>query len=616
MKKVFKHAYAVIFLFLIVFLFTACEDIEGIANAEDFKEQTFFLYGKNYDRCIDSDEELQYFVWHTVLYQENNVDFYINMENENKTTINNKVVEAISEYPEYSGINVSYGSYYVKKDSITSIYTLINLDYYLNIDKVESEDIETYGKSGTGFGATTDQTIKYVYGYTNGVPSVKKYTREDVSATEWTELASDEIVPYSQDTTGIVQFSSTSNNRCYEKDGNNVKIAEFAIDSSERETYSVYNSEQLLSAVMYGKRPIFEDSTSVAYTIYQNAKTILRQINTDEMSDYEKVLNIYDYIIGHNTYDNTIIDFMSLSGNSYVTTFGNCAVFYLEGILYDLDHQYAVCDGISKAFALLCGIEGIECYKINGIAGGGNHAWNIVGFKKDISDTEKSFYFVDITWSDRVYSDSEIEKELPTHYYFLVDKEQLEIEGTRTYLWNPVDEETVDYDYYEESYLDVSQDINLLIQSQEELSNLGDYCRENDKDFVEFKLGVDAIDMLDGVVGNMAGSIFKFVDEENGEAPSIGMNYLGGRPVKSFEYENNTYLIDQNKVYIVNGTTATLLTLIVSHKFMIGLTQFIYAEKQTTATTEMIDSFLQLALGTGYSRTIFGNSDLISVWFV
>ena len=52
---------------------------------------------------------------------------------------------------------------------------------------------------------------------------------------------------------------------------------------------------------------------------------------------------------------------------------------------------YAVCEGYSKAFELLCYYAGIECTLVTGTGGGGPHMWNAVRL-------EDGWYYTDTTW--------------------------------------------------------------------------------------------------------------------------------------------------------------------------------------------------------------------------
>lgn len=213
----------------------------------------------------------------------------------------------------------------------------------------------------------------------------------------------------------------------------------FYIDSV-KETMSVSTSNMLYKAVAWGYKPEFMGSQADnLQQIYDNAKDALSYIVSDDMSEYEKVHAIYDYIIYNVRYDHDCAnakdkyenrfdlsederEFLSL--NEKMKYYG----YYLEGIFLDKFYKkdmHAVCDGKSKAFVLMCGIEGITAVRISGEATSdgknfGGHAWNKVLL--DLNGTgDKEWYFVDTTWGD-VGDDS---KEFLSHAYFLLSDDEV-----------------------------------------------------------------------------------------------------------------------------------------------------------------------------------------------
>ena len=145
----------------------------------------------------------------------------------------------------------------------------------------------------------------------------------------------------------------------------------FAINS-RTETFDVYNSEELWWAVEHGYKPTFPMEGTKAELFYERAKMILRDIITDTMTEYEKVLAIYEYLIMAVSYDYDAYYNPNIGDDEK-----NNTCYYLEGVF---EAGRAVCDGKSKAFVLLCGIEGIDSVRAFGeIVGGGiGHAWNYV----------------------------------------------------------------------------------------------------------------------------------------------------------------------------------------------------------------------------------------------
>ncbi len=198
-----------------------------------------------------------------------------------------------------------------------------------------------------------------------------------------------------------------------------------------KETMSVSTSNMLYKAVAWGYKPVFMGAQADnLQQIYDNAKDALSYIVSDEMSEYEKVHAIYDYIIYNVRYDHDCANAEDkyVSGNLSLNEKMKYYGYYLEGIFLDKFYKkdmHAVCDGKSKAFVLMCGIEGITAVRISGEASSdgknfGGHAWNKVLL--DLNGTgDKEWYFVDTTWGD-VGDDS---KEFLSHAYFLLSDDEV-----------------------------------------------------------------------------------------------------------------------------------------------------------------------------------------------
>lgn len=151
------------------------------------------------------------------------------------------------------------------------------------------------------------------------------------------------------------------------------KTRNFYIDGV-KETMSVSTSNILYKAVAWGYKPVFMGSQAENLKqIYDNAKDALSYIVSDEMSEYEKVHAIYDYIIYNVRYDHDCANAEDayVSGNLSLNEKMKYYGYYLEGIFLDKFYKkdmHAVCDGKSKAFVLMCGIEGITAVRISGKA--------------------------------------------------------------------------------------------------------------------------------------------------------------------------------------------------------------------------------------------------------
>lgn len=249
------------------------------------------------------------------------------------------------------------------------------------------------------------------------------------------------------------------------------KTRNFYIDGV-KETMSVSTSNMLYKAVAWGYKPVFMGSQADnLQQIYDNAKDALSYIVSDDMSEYEKVHAIYDYIIYNVRYDHDCANAEDkyVSGNLSLNEKMKYYGYYLEGIFLDKFYKkdmHAVCDGKSKAFVLMCGIEGITAVRISGEASSdgknfGGHAWNKVLL--DLNGTgDKEWYFVDTTWGD-VGDDS---KEFLSHAYFLLsDDEVKNTHREKTGHGYPKAEGKFDY-YAHETYTSSGTEYNYVITNK------------------------------------------------------------------------------------------------------------------------------------------------------
>jgi hypothetical protein len=204
------------------------------------------------------------------------------------------------------------------------------------------------------------------------------------------------------------------------------------IESSSKPTVTVTTTEQLYYVVQSGYQPMFpigaDADNNKAYAAYAYAHLILRKIITDEMTDAQKAHAIYDWIMWRVDYD---YDMLRLSDNPAEAV--KYSSYYLDGVLNASQsaQSYAVCDAMSKAYALMCNMENIDCMRVTGEGltadQNGNPAWAGHAWNKVKIDGE--WYIVDCTWGDvAVPLDNKV-YELASHaYLFLTDKE---VERTR-----------------------------------------------------------------------------------------------------------------------------------------------------------------------------------------
>jgi hypothetical protein len=128
---------------------------------------------------------------------------------------------------------------------------------------------------------------------------------------------------------------------------------------------------------------------------------IIHEIIDENMSQYEKIKAVHDYIIKNTKYDTRHFSSEKIPNESY-TVYG----VLFEGI--------AVCEGYAKTMKYLLDEVGIETKIVIGRGNGENHAWNIVNIDGD-------YYHIDATWDDPTTEDGT--NILIYDYFNLMDSE-------------------------------------------------------------------------------------------------------------------------------------------------------------------------------------------------
>lgn len=194
----------------------------------------------------------------------------------------------------------------------------------------------------------------------------------------------------------------------------------FAINYVENE-YECTTSDQLFYVLSHGYRPVLASNTP-AYKSYNQFKKILRSICDDSMTDLQKARAIFDWLVVNVYYDYNAAE-RKMSHPSY-----QYDAFYIEGVL----NGSAVCDGLSKAYASMCAIEGIDCIRVTGklkdadeeAAG---HAWNKIQLMGQwfLSDTTWGNPLVNVSNGLSVNSYEYVNDK----YFLFTDKERSEIDN-------------------------------------------------------------------------------------------------------------------------------------------------------------------------------------------
>lgn len=141
------------------------------------------------------------------------------------------------------------------------------------------------------------------------------------------------------------------------------------IDNIDRKL-SVTNSDELFWAVEHGYKPNISSSNAGLISLYENAKDICLDTINPAWSNFKKFRALFDELESLTHYDNWVIT----DAPGYWFKYKS---YFLEGV-FDDDGK-AVCDGFSKAYALLCGIEGLPCIRSYGFNNeNSGHAWNYI----------------------------------------------------------------------------------------------------------------------------------------------------------------------------------------------------------------------------------------------
>lgn len=133
------------------------------------------------------------------------------------------------------------------------------------------------------------------------------------------------------------------------------------------------------------------------------AAQLVSELVTQDMSEYDIALTLYDWLCAHVDYD-----------DHYIST-GNCSSEYGVDLAGALLGGWAVCEGYAEAYELMLELSGIPAEKVVGWGGGvygGGHAW--VAAK-----VEGEWHLFDPTWDQA--GDGE------WHHYFGLNEEAFDL---------------------------------------------------------------------------------------------------------------------------------------------------------------------------------------------
>lgn len=133
---------------------------------------------------------------------------------------------------------------------------------------------------------------------------------------------------------------------------------------------------------MRGLGHLFEIIYNVTYLenneqtkeVNRRVEQVLKELDVENKSEFNKVKLIHDFII-----DNCDYDMTSRFNSAY-----GCLIYH-----------YSACQGYAELTYKMFTEAGLECRIVTGESGDGPHAWNIV-------KVDGKWYFIDCTWDDPV----------------------------------------------------------------------------------------------------------------------------------------------------------------------------------------------------------------------
>lgn len=233
-------------------------------------------------------------------------------------------------------------------------------------------DQEEEGKTVTAVVSGETQTVASS-GYYTDINQATQYVRDQMVARKntivvnYATTSSDMRAPYNTILAGIKEHTGVAVEGDYLLNHMKSWIVNMSSTCKNGTYYNTYTF-----TVEY--RSTAAQETAVTAKV----KTVLAGVDYSNMSNYEKVKYIYNYLTTNVTYD-----YDHLNDSSYVT----CYTAYAA-----LCQNTAVCQGYALAFYRLALEMGVDARFVSGTADGGAHGWNIVQMD------DGNYYFADATW--------------------------------------------------------------------------------------------------------------------------------------------------------------------------------------------------------------------------
>lgn len=174
-------------------------------------------------------------------------------------------------------------------------------------------------------------------------------------------------------------------------------IRKYSITHKKSNIYEFYT-------ITYNYEKNIDEIKSQSKKVDEIAQNIVENITNPSMTDFQKEKVIHDYIVNNTKYDKDNFDKNTTPIESHTA----------YGVLVN---KTAVCEGYAIAMKKMLDIANVESLIVIGKADNVDHAWNLVKL-------DGSWYHVDPTWDDPIYSVNGKIIDILSHKYFnLTDDE-------------------------------------------------------------------------------------------------------------------------------------------------------------------------------------------------
>jgi hypothetical protein len=254
--------------------------------------------------------------------------------------------------------------------------------------------------------------------------------------------------------------------------------------------------------------------------VYSQAKEIVDKVTLPEMTELEKELALYDYIITHSRYDQQNYENGTIPAESH-TAYG---IF---------KHGVGVCDGYARALQVLLNVAGIECLEVvGGVIGTEDegHAWNI-------ANIDGVYYHFDATLDDPVFKDG---ASTLRHSYFNLSDRQMSASHTWDRSKYPAC--NTDSEFF---YMEMDDYKSAIFNGDTSFSVVDDYLYRIETDGSYEKICDDRVSYI-----NLSGNLIYYINlDDNNKIYRIGPD--GSGRMKFSDYESYWLTAKDNWLYFI-----------------------------------------------------------------